>query len=105
MGRPEALTDQLDHLMMMALLPNVTIQVIPFDCGRGGPTGPIVLLEFPDDDESSAAYLEYITGLVVVEDEDEIFALSVVWDDVASRALSADDSVRLIQERRNARTT
>ncbi|GAB3000113.1 helix-turn-helix domain-containing protein [Saccharothrix stipae] len=96
-GGVEVMRDQLDHLVAMAELPNITIQVLPYVVGAyGAQVGGLSLLEFPESDEPLTAYVEALTGLVSVEDE-EAGVLSDVWDDAARLALTAEDSVGLIR--------
>jgi transcriptional regulator with XRE-family HTH domain len=59
---------QLRHLMEIAELPNVTIQIIPFRAGghsAGG--GPITLLRFDEDQLPDVVYLEQLTTAVYVD--------------------------------------
>jgi len=46
-GGPDVMRNQLQHLLRVSELPNVTLQVIPFEVGaHQGLQGPFVLLEF-----------------------------------------------------------
>ncbi|WP_367133378.1 helix-turn-helix domain-containing protein [Saccharothrix sp. HUAS TT1] len=95
-GGAEVMREQLDHLVAMAGRPNVTIQVLPYSVGAyGAQAGGLQLLEFTESDEPLTAYVEALTGLVPVEDEDAE-VLAAVWEDVARLALTAEDSVSLI---------
>jgi hypothetical protein len=101
-GGPDVMRAQLDHLVVMAGRPNVTIQVLPYAVGAyGAQAGAMFLLDFAESDEPRAAYVEALTGMVPVEDE-EAEVLSVVWDDAARLALTAKDSVRFIGAVRDA---
>ncbi|MFD1147054.1 helix-turn-helix domain-containing protein [Saccharothrix hoggarensis] len=96
-GGAAVMRDQLDHLVAMATRPNVTIQVLPYWVGAyGAQTGAMFLLKFAQPDEPEAGYVEALTGMVPVEDE-EAEVLSAVWDDAAALALTAEDSVSLIK--------
>lgn len=102
-GGPKVMRGQLDHLLVMGALPHVTIQTIPFAVGAyGAMSGPVIILSFPEEDEPDAAYAESLTGLHTMENEANVSALSVVWDDVAAAAFSADDSAEFIREVRKA---
>ncbi|MCC8248160.1 helix-turn-helix domain-containing protein [Saccharothrix luteola] len=96
-GGPEVMADQLDHLVEMAGRPNVTIQVLSHAAGAyGAQVGAMFLLDFDQSDEPRAAYVEALTGMIPVDDE-EAEVLSAVWDDAARLALTAEDSVGLIR--------
>lgn len=102
-GGPDVMADQLDHLLTAGKLPNVTIQVIPFEAGAyGAMSGPPTILTFPEDDELDAAYVESLIGLAIVEDEANVAALSAVWDGAAAAALSPTASARFIRSVRNS---
>lgn len=101
-GGPEVMREQLDHLVAMAKRPNVAIQVLPYSVGAyGAQVGAMFLLDFAESDEPRAAYVEALTGMVPVEDE-EAEVLSAVWDDAARLALAEDDSAGLIGSVRDA---
>jgi hypothetical protein len=96
-GGVDVMREQLGHLVTMAERPNVTIQVLPYGVGAyGAQAGSLQLLEFRDSDEPLTAYVEALTGLAPVEDEDAE-VLSAVWDDASGLALTAQDSVSLMR--------
>lgn len=102
-GGPAVMVEQLDHLLAMAELPHVTIQVIPFDVGaHGALSGPLFILSFPEDDEPDSAYVESLAGMHTVEKPDLVSALSAVWDGAAGAALPPDESVTFIRSARDA---
>jgi transcriptional regulator with XRE-family HTH domain len=97
-GGPEVMAEQLTHLIEMSRLPNITIQVIPFAAGAYCTmSGPLYLLSFPEDDERDAAYVESLTGMATVENDEDVARLSAVWDGAATVALSAKESVGVIR--------
>ncbi|MFI9008910.1 helix-turn-helix domain-containing protein [Actinosynnema sp. NPDC053489] len=101
-GGPGVMRDQLDHLLSLAALPNVTVQVLPYDVGAyGAHAGCLTLLEFPEADEPRSAYAEALTGLIAVDDE-QVDALSEAWDDAARQALTPEDSLKFVQAARDA---
>ncbi|MFJ6670225.1 helix-turn-helix domain-containing protein [Actinosynnema sp. NPDC091369] len=101
-GGAEVMREQLDHLVAMADRPNVTIRVLPYSVGAyGAQAGAVFLLDFAESDEPRAAYVEALTGMVPVEDE-EAEVLSAVWDDAARLALAEEGSVSLIRAVRDA---
>ncbi|NUT53113.1 MAG: helix-turn-helix domain-containing protein [Saccharothrix sp.] len=95
-GGPEVMRAQLDHLLRSAEQPNVTIRVIPSGLGAYGAfAGNFVILEFADD--LGSVYFETLTGGLSVEDEDGVAKTRAVWDDMAARALSADETVEFLR--------
>lgn len=97
-GGPKVMADQLDHLVEMSRQPNITIQVVPFVAGAyGAMSGPLYLLSFPEEDERDAAYVESLIGMATVENDEDVAALSAVWDGAAAVALPTEESVRAIR--------
>lgn len=97
-GGPDVMRAQLKHLLDAMKLPNVTIQAIPHNAGAYGPmSGPVVLLEFPDEIDPAAVYLEYPGGGVWVEDQKSVARFERMLKQVAEMALSPRDTARLIR--------
>src|SRR4051794_4093733 len=62
-GSTRVMRDQLEHLAAVADLPNITLQVLPFD--RGGAAaaaGPFPMLPFAGDDLPENLYMEPLTS-------------------------------------------
>lgn len=101
-GNPETMTVQLDYLLTMAKLPNVTIQVVPFGFGAHGTmTGPWFLLSFPEPDEPDSAYAESVTGMDTVENPADVAGLSDIWRAIADAAPSPTRSAEIIKKVRD----
>lgn len=102
-GGEQVMIAQLDHLLAVTELPNVTVQVIPFDFGaHGAMSGPLFLLSFPEDDEPDAAYTESVVGIETVGKPEDVAALSSVWDETAAAAPSPERSAEIIRAVRNS---
>jgi transcriptional regulator with XRE-family HTH domain len=97
-GGPAVMSEQLRQLIEMATLPTVTLQVLPLHAGaHSGLDGAFTLLVFPEPDESELLYVEYATGALHIEDEDEVRAARLKFDVLRSEALSPGDSMALIE--------
>jgi len=97
-GGRQVMAEQLDHLVAMGRLTNITIQVVPLSAGAyGAMSGPLFLLDFPEEDEQDAAYVESLAGMATVDKDDDVVRLSAVWDGAAAVALSARKSVDAIK--------
>ncbi|WP_433333535.1 helix-turn-helix domain-containing protein [Spirillospora sp. CA-294931] len=58
-GRPETMRAQIEHLLAISELPNVTIQVIPFSAGgHAALGGPITILRLPEAALPDVIHLE-----------------------------------------------
>lgn len=66
-GGPAAMRRQIRHIVEMAKLPNVTVQVLPFSVGlHPAMAGSFTALRFPDE-PMNTVYVEFIGGAVYVE--------------------------------------
>ncbi len=95
-GGPKVMREQLQHLIEVAELPSVTLQVLPLKA-HSALDGGFILLSFVDRDEPDLLYVEYVTGALHIEDESEVRACRLKFDRLGVEALSPDDSVALIK--------
>jgi transcriptional regulator with XRE-family HTH domain len=88
---------QLEHLLDLGRLPNVAIQVLPFDAGAHPAMGrPFVILAFPERADPDVVYLEDLTSALYVENVDEVDRYNVFFNHLRATALSFEDSATLI---------
>jgi hypothetical protein len=98
MGGRQVMAGQLRHLLEAMKLPNVTVQVIPFDAGGYGTmSGGAILLEFADEEEPDVVYLEYPRGGEWIENEEDVEKFSIMLEDTRALALSVEESTALIK--------
>lgn len=91
--------DQLSHLVHMAELPNVSIQVVPVSAGiHSAMAGGFALLDFPPDTWPETGYQEYNVGGHLVDDPDAVKRFGKLFDGLQERALTDRDSARLISQ-------
>jgi len=101
-GGPDVQREQLQHLVKVAKLPNVTIQVLPFTAGAHfAAHGGFGILSFAQGDPD-LGYSETLTGELFVESDEEIGKLTMVFGHLKVLSLSPADSVKLIAERGKA---
>ena len=93
-GSPPIMADQLQRLLDLAELPNVTIQVVP-DVAHAECTGGFALAEAAN---GSAAYIETAVAGQVFEDSRVILELSGRFDALRTEALRGTESLCLIEE-------
>ena len=101
-GGPAVLREQLDHLIIMAELPSVTLQVLPLrTCPVNALDGGFNLLSFSGPDEPDLLYHEYVTGALHIENDEEVRAAKLVFDSLRGEALNPADSMALIEQHAN----
>jgi len=77
----------------------VTVQVLPFSAGvHPAMEGAYSILSFPEAHDPDVVYLENQAGSIYVEEPGEAERYSQMFSHLMARALSPEDSVRLIRE-------
>ncbi|MGX1477862.1 UNVERIFIED_CONTAM: hypothetical protein RKD50_006670 [Streptomyces canus] len=96
-GGPSVMSAQLEHLLMMTDLPNITVQVMPFARGaHSGMFGPYLVLSFPRVASLDLVLTETPSGNIWVEQEPEVAYYRALFDDARTTALPPPESLALI---------
>ena len=96
-GGAGVMAAQLEHLTQVAELPNVTLQVLPFDRGsQAAAAGPFTVLRFAEPDLPDIVYMEQLTSAVYLDKQAEVELYRAAMDRIAVAALSPDDSRALL---------
>ena len=104
-GGTVVMRHQLEHLISACRRPNVTVQVLAFECGaHAGLTGPFAILEFPERTDPDVAYTESLGGMVYLEKDRDVRSCAEAFDRMRAAALSPGASVGLIQQVRDGLT-
>ncbi|MDG4762985.1 helix-turn-helix transcriptional regulator [Solwaraspora sp. WMMD406] len=91
---------QLDYLVEAADLPNVTVQVLPFEAGgHAGMDGTFAILDFPDESDPDVVYAENATGGLFLEKAEELRKYIFIFDHIRAAALRPEESVAVIEKR------
>jgi transcriptional regulator with XRE-family HTH domain len=91
---------QLDHLLMMAGRPNVTLQVLPFAVGaHAGMDGSFAILRYDDPADPDVVFAENAAGGLFLEKDEELRRYHVIFDQLRASALPPDQSAEFIAAR------
>ncbi|WP_107471350.1 helix-turn-helix domain-containing protein [Streptomyces monashensis] len=96
-GGPDIMRAQLEHLLKVAKLPNVRLQVLPFRAG-GHPciTGPFTIISFAESEALDVVHADTVMSTVWVENEGESAEHGAFFDRTARLSLAQHDSAQLI---------
>ncbi|SDZ25755.1 Helix-turn-helix domain-containing protein [Saccharopolyspora shandongensis] len=95
-GDPGVLQDQYRHLIRLAALPNVELQVLcPEDGIHSGFTGAFAILGF--EHAHSVGYVELQDDAVYIRDQERMRGYSMAAENLREVALSPAESVRFIE--------
>jgi Domain of unknown function (DUF5753) len=92
---------QLSQMIELAAMPNVTIEVVPFEAGaHPGLLGSFLIYEFADTADDDALWLEGPTGDLLSRDNpEEILSFREKFEQLRQISLGPDASVNLLGER------
>ncbi|GAA0366372.1 helix-turn-helix domain-containing protein [Actinoallomurus spadix] len=97
-GGAATMRAQLRHLLEIAELPNVTVEVMPFSAGgHAAAGGPITLLRFPEDDIPDVVYLEQLTNAVYATKTADVDYYWHVLNRVVIEAEPPSASLKILQ--------
>ncbi|MHC3469331.1 helix-turn-helix domain-containing protein [Streptomyces sp. 7R007] len=99
LGSREVMREQLHHLIAMAQLPHVTVQIVPLDVtNASAPSIPVTYLRFGGFDLPDVVYLEQIRSATFLEDRDETEEYRAVLDRLADEALTPAESLARLRQ-------
>jgi hypothetical protein len=72
-GGPDVTRGQIEALIDVTRLPNVRLQVVPFDVGgHSAAGGAFTVLRFPDEDLPDVVYLEQLNSALYLDKRDDV---------------------------------
>lgn len=102
---PEVMVEQLDHLVALTELPNVTLRVVPYAAGLhpGVASGPFVILGFPKTtrqgfSEPETVYVEDFTGALYLDKASDVDRYAAAFEDLKERSLDEKTTRDLIHQ-------
>ncbi|WP_243717036.1 DUF5753 domain-containing protein [Actinomadura sp. KC345] len=95
-GNPEVMKEQIQHLIDLTELPNVTIQIVPTARGvYAGLPGAFTILSFQD--EPNAVRVEGHVGGQLIDSPAVVRKYGVNFDLIRASAMSAEDSLNYLR--------
>ena len=89
--------EQIEHLIKMAELPNVTLQVIPIYSGpHAALGGPFSLLRFAEPDLPDIIYLEQLSSSLYLDKIEDIQHYREIMDRLAVQAKTPTETIGLL---------
>ena len=86
-GGPGVMRAQLEHLLELTDLPNVTLQIVPFNVGpHAAAGGPFTILRFPEPDLADLVYLEQLNSAQYLDHPDDVINYVTVMDQLCVQA-------------------
>lgn len=99
LGGTAVMRGQIEHLIEMAELTCVTLQIVPFRAGgHSAAGGPFSILRFAEPELSDVVYLEQLTSALYLEKPAELDKYLEVMERLCVQAETATDSVKFLQQ-------
>ncbi len=96
-GGPMVMKAQLARLAEAADLPNITLQVIPYDVGgHPGMMGSFVIMQFGEPVAADVVYIETMAGDLFLEEETDLGRYRAIFEHLRALALPPQAAVALI---------
>ncbi|MBB5936642.1 helix-turn-helix domain-containing protein [Streptomyces zagrosensis] len=96
-GQPGVMRDQLTHLIDATAMPNVRLQVMPFDAGpHPAMYGPFHIFRFPIPELPDIAYSESLVGAVYFDQRDDVSTFLEALDRMCAQAAPAQSTEAIL---------
>ncbi len=93
-GSPAITSRQLTHLVNVAALPNVVIQVVPFTAGmHPAMKGPFEVVQFEDTPDENMVFLEGPRSDIIIDDPEETQNYLAAFEHITEISLGPSDSL------------
>jgi transcriptional regulator with XRE-family HTH domain len=97
-GGPVVMRAELEHLLQMTELPNVTLQIVPFDAGpHAGAGGPFSILRFPEPDLPDVVFLEQLDSAIYLDQPGKVLNYVTIMDQLCVQAATDTASRDMIR--------
>ena len=98
-GGAKVMRAQIERLREAGEMPNITLQVLPFNKGgHPGLDGPFFLLGFPDPTDPDVVYVESQAGNAYLEQPHQISQMTMRFNLLVAAALDPSETASFLQE-------
>jgi uncharacterized protein DUF5753/helix-turn-helix protein len=96
-GGAEVMREQIEALIAMAKLPNIRLQVIPFNAGgHAAAGGSFSILRFPDPELPDVVYIEQLTSAVYLDKHEDVDQYASAMEVLCVKAEPPDDTFAVL---------
>ncbi|WP_405163766.1 helix-turn-helix domain-containing protein [Nocardia sp. NBC_01499] len=96
-GGPRVHREQMEHLIKLASLPHVTVQVLPYSAGEHAAAGSsFSILRFAESELPDIVYLEHLTSALYLDRRQDLALYLSVMDRLSVQAERPEKSVEIL---------
>ncbi|MEV4729243.1 helix-turn-helix transcriptional regulator [Saccharopolyspora sp. NPDC049426] len=98
-GGERIMRGQIEHLIRISELPNVTVQLLPYSVGgHAAAGGPFTIVRFPETDLPDVVYLEQLTSALYLDKRNDLDQYQAVMNLLSVQATTPQDTTQLLRE-------
>ncbi|MFD6159708.1 helix-turn-helix domain-containing protein [Nocardia sp. NPDC060256] len=98
-GGPRVHREQMEHLIQLAELPTVTVQVLPYSSGEHAAAGSsFSILRFAESELPDIVYLEHLTSALYLDRRQDLALYLSVMDRLSVQAERPEKSVEILRK-------
>jgi transcriptional regulator with XRE-family HTH domain len=95
---PMVMRAQLEHLLQLTELPNITLQIVPFRIGpHAAAGGPFTILRFPEPDLPDVVYLEQLNSALYFDQPVDVVDYMTVMNQLCVQAATGAASKDMLR--------
>ena len=99
LGGRQVMRAQLEHLIEVSELANVTLQIVPFGAGgHAAAGGPFTILRFAEPGLSDVVYLEQLTSALYLDKPTDVDTYMRAMNNLCITAARPDDTARYLTD-------
>lgn len=95
---PVVMRDQLHHLVEMAALPHVTVQVLPFSAGFAASNVSFAIFTLPDPATPLTVGVEQLAGVRYESKREQVGRFTLAFDSLRTDSLDPERSIAFLTE-------
>lgn len=99
-GGPAVFLAQIEHLLELTRLPNITLQVVPYRLSGYAAEGSFTLLRFAEPELPDVVYIEHLSGALYLDKQEEIERYSRVNDQLIVDAKTPEQTRQMLLKAR-----
>jgi hypothetical protein len=106
-GGKDAMCEQIEHLLKLSQLPNITLQVMPFSSvGYPGAGGAFTIMRFPEGDLPDVVYIEHAASALYLDKLEDLDEYAAIMDALTIAAAPVSETpARLTEALEQMRTS
>jgi transcriptional regulator with XRE-family HTH domain len=98
-GGPAVMREQLQRLIDVSALPNVTLQMLPFAAGpHAGMDGEFIIFSLSDAADPDLVYIENSGGDLSIDRDDKVERYRLIFSHLQAAALNPVESIRTLTD-------